>query len=135
MSLLHFYRTPFLSAEQTNSLVREAQQTISPGIRAIETEACFNVETQSVLSASEQELLTWLLRETFEPGQFADSSFLDTDALVLEVGPRMSFSTAWSTNAVSVPPLPAPIFIPTYQNRPGRFPRPCPRPHDRVPVP
>ncbi|MDA0746319.1 MAG: phosphoribosylformylglycinamidine synthase [bacterium] len=102
MSLLHFYRTPFLSAEQTNSLVREAQQTISPGIRAIETEACFNVETQSVLSASEQELLTWLLRETFEPGQFADSSFLDTDALVLEVGPRMSFSTAWSTNAVSV---------------------------------
>lgn len=46
-----------------------------------------------------------LLTETFEPElttsqtRFADAS--DTTAVV-EVGPRMSFSTAWSANAVSI---------------------------------
>ena len=46
-----------------------------------------------------------LLTETFEPelttpaSQFHQS---DDSTAVVEVGPRMSFSTAWSANAVSI---------------------------------
>ena len=56
--------------------------------------------------ACKQQLSTFrLLTETFEPEltaaatQFSKQS--DTTAVV-EVGPRMSFSTAWSANAVSI---------------------------------
>lgn len=46
-----------------------------------------------------------LLRETFEPELLTPSSVLQpagpTQAVV-EVGPRSSFQTAWSTNAVSI---------------------------------
>ncbi|MGW8283656.1 MAG: AIR synthase-related protein, partial [Gemmatimonadota bacterium] len=62
------------------------------------------------LSEGELRVLTWLLAETFEPQGFASGSFLAVQALdpesaateIIEVGPRMTFTTAWSTNAVSV---------------------------------
>ena len=48
-------------------------------------------------------MLDWLLAETFEPGRYGLASFLDDElGAVLEVGPRMTFTTAWSTNAVSI---------------------------------
>ena len=45
-----------------------------------------------------------LLRETFEPQLLTVASHLMPagNATVVEVGPRMSFSTAFSTNAVSI---------------------------------
>jgi hypothetical protein len=46
-----------------------------------------------------------LLRETFEPDRLTPASVLDTAApnqVVVEVGPRLNFSTAWSTNATSI---------------------------------
>ena len=46
--------------------------------------------------------LTWLLSETFHPEGFAPESFLSGNGPVLEVGPRMNFTTAWSTNAVGI---------------------------------
>lgn len=48
--------------------------------------------------------LTWLLRETFEPQLVTADSALaaSANAAVVEVGPRSTFSTAWSTNAVSI---------------------------------
>ncbi|HEY6010710.1 MAG TPA: phosphoribosylformylglycinamidine synthase, partial [Nitrospirota bacterium] len=69
---------------------------------------CFNVSVEGLLTSDESRLLRWLLAETFEPGQFSDKSFLSRPSSlvprlpVLEVGPRMNFTTAWSTNAVSV---------------------------------
>ena len=103
MSLLHFYRTPGLSPARKVPLLQEAQQRVSPGIRDIDSEFCFNVEIASDLSPEAQKTLTWLLRETFEPDRFGPESFLKAaDGDLLEVGPRMNFSTAWSTNAVSV---------------------------------
>lgn len=47
----------------------------------------------------------WLLAETFEENGFRDSSFLKTDSAnktLVEVGPRLTFSTAWSSNAISI---------------------------------
>jgi phosphoribosylformylglycinamidine synthase len=49
--------------------------------------------------------LAWVLRETFEPRNLGGSTFLPaTDRLsaIVEVGPRMTFTSAFSTNAVSI---------------------------------
>ena len=102
MSLLHLYRAPGLSDAQRNALLQTAQQRISADIQAIETEYCLNIEAAGELTADEFRVLTWLLSETFEPERFGRSSFLDPGGLVLEVGPRMNFTTAWSTNAVAI---------------------------------
>ncbi len=108
MVLFHRYRTPALSVYQTAGLLATAQEKVSPAIHGIATEFCFNVAADSALAPEEMRLLRWLLAETFEPEQFSDKSFLTPDSelptpnLLLEVGPRMNFTTAWSTNAVSV---------------------------------
>ena len=108
MTLLHFYRTPALSSYQTAGLVSTAQQRISPAITGIETEFCFTAAATEPLTTDESRLLNWLLAETFEPKQFSDATFFNSQSaignrqLILEVGPRMNFTTAWSTNAVSV---------------------------------
>jgi phosphoribosylformylglycinamidine synthase len=106
MILFHLYRTPALSPYQTAGLLVVAQQKVSPAITAVKTEFCFNIAATEPLTADETRLLRWLLAETFEPEKFSDKSFLTLHPgprpRVLEAGPRMNFSTAWSTNAVSV---------------------------------
>eukprot|EP00403_Amphidinium_massartii_P040668 CAMPEP_0178433096 /NCGR_PEP_ID=MMETSP0689_2-20121128/32728_1 /TAXON_ID=160604 /ORGANISM="Amphidinium massartii, Strain CS-259" /LENGTH=1332 /DNA_ID=CAMNT_0020055111 /DNA_START=36 /DNA_END=4034 /DNA_ORIENTATION=- len=76
----------------------------SAGFELLSSEICFNIETTASLTADETSKLLWLLRETFEPEKCAESSFLKADGgnSVLEVGPRQQFTTAWSTNAVSI---------------------------------
>ncbi|MGZ8448220.1 MAG: phosphoribosylformylglycinamidine synthase, partial [Candidatus Deferrimicrobiaceae bacterium] len=101
MKLQHFYRNPALSETKKASFLSLARKNVSPGIKGIESEYCFNIETSAPLSGTELDTLRWLLAETFEPNRFASASFLAPDH-VLEVGPRMNFTTAWSTNAVSV---------------------------------
>jgi len=106
--LLHFYRTPALSDYKKNVLLNRVRQLVGQEIQNIETEFCFNLETSSPLENAEIERLRWLLAETFEPDRFSDASFLDTylnessESVLIEVGPRMNFTTAWSTNAVSI---------------------------------
>ncbi len=102
MSLLHLYRAPGLSAAARDALLQLARQRVSPEIEGLETEHCFNVEAASSLTADEAAELTWLLRETFEPEKFGKETFLQPASVILEVGPRMNFSTAWSTNAVAI---------------------------------
>ncbi|UCE71306.1 MAG: phosphoribosylformylglycinamidine synthase, partial [Nitrospiraceae bacterium] len=118
MKLIHFYRKPALSKSHVHDLFATVSTRISAHIQSIETEYCYNVDAGENLDADEIRLLTWLLSETFEPENFSDHSFLiensedsaclpDRQAqtknkILLEVGPRMNFTTAWSTNAVSV---------------------------------
>ncbi len=98
---MHLYRTPCLSAAHKRSLLHELRQVGLSDIEDIESEFCFNIYPDE-LSEEKLGTLAWLLRETFEPAQFGQTSFLDGNGDVLEVGPRMNFSTAWSTNAVSI---------------------------------
>ncbi|MDZ7798862.1 MAG: phosphoribosylformylglycinamidine synthase [Patescibacteria group bacterium] len=66
-------------------------------------EYCFNVETSEPLTTQELNILTWLLAETFDPNCFSkDSLFQSKKKSVIEVGPRMNFATAFSTNAVAI---------------------------------
>ena len=108
MILFHLYRTPALSSYQTADLLTMAKQKVTHAMTGIETEFCFNIAATESLSGEETRLLRWLLAETFEPEKFSDKSFLShhlsrvTHDTIVEVGPRMNFTTAWSTNAVSV---------------------------------
>jgi phosphoribosylformylglycinamidine synthase len=129
MSLLHLYRRPSLLLAKKNELLSVTQKKVSHEITDIETEYCFNIETKDPLTDEELSILRWLLAETFEPKNFSEKSFLvknntviarsettkqsnkvgiasplarNDDYIILEVGPRMNFTTAWSTNAVSV---------------------------------
>src|SRR4030042_748833 len=123
MSLLHFYRTPALSLAKKNELLSVTRQKIFPEIIDIETEHCFNIETTSPLTNEEMNIVRVLLSETFEPENFSEESFLISNPPsppftkggqrkgsfikggqggIIEVGPRMNFTTAWSTNVVSV---------------------------------
>ena len=114
MGLQHFYRRPAVSQAKKTELLLFVKQKISPQIIDLDTEHCFNVETAGLLTPAEAEILRWLLSETFEPGNFSDKSFLSQNppsppfdkggqgGILIEVGPRMNFTTAWSTNAVSV---------------------------------
>jgi phosphoribosylformylglycinamidine synthase len=101
MSLLHLYRHPGLTAAKTSTLLALARHRVSAAIRGIDTEFCFNIDAAAPLNDTHQGILGWLLAETFEPGGLGEGSFLDP-VNTLEVGPRMNFTTAWSTNAVAI---------------------------------
>ncbi len=103
MAVIHLFRFPGLSPARTAALLATARERVSSRLSGIETEYCFNVEIARELAPAETATLTWLLAETFEPEGFGSSSFLDPQrGTVVEVGPRMTFTTAWSTNAVGV---------------------------------
>ena len=70
-------------------------------------EYCYNIETSYILDKSEIKTLQWLLAETFEPGNFNSQSLLSTrdfqkNSGIVEIGPRLNFETAFSTNAVAI---------------------------------
>jgi len=103
MQLNRFYRSPGFSETHRNKILELAHRVVSPEVAAVGTEFCFYVEASAPPNPEELRVLGWLLAETFEQALFSSTSFLDNDeGTLLEVGPRMSFTTAWSTNAVSV---------------------------------
>ncbi len=105
MGLIYRYKIPALEEAGRKRLLSVVREKVSPEIKDLVTEYCFYIEASSPLTAADGELLRWLLSETFEPAHFSGESFLQRIASfpgVVEVGPRMNFTTAWSTNAVSV---------------------------------
>ncbi len=66
-------------------------------------EHCFYIDTVSELNSNEFNKLKWLLAETFEPEKFSSESFLaKLNNDIIEIGPRLNFETAYSTNAVAI---------------------------------
>ncbi|GAM20022.1 hypothetical protein SAMD00019534_031970, partial [Acytostelium subglobosum LB1] len=108
MTIQHFYRKPALSEAAVESLKKRLNEKYtSIGIESIQSEYCFNVQYASTHTLTQQEkaTLTWLLSETFEPQFYAETSFLvaaDATLQLVEVGPRMNFTTTYSTNATSI---------------------------------
>ncbi|RLN46938.1 hypothetical protein BBJ29_006374 [Phytophthora kernoviae] len=109
-TLQRFYRTPAFTAHANRTLLAFLRSQVSDlQVEELQTEYCFYVETKAntSLSAADQETLHWLLSETFEPQQTRPNEpFLskqeDAKEWLVEVGPRMNFCTAWSSNAVSI---------------------------------
>lgn len=64
-------------------------------------EHCFNVETKRELTEAEKEVLRSILAENFQAEKVKEKSFFDKGEVV-EIGPRISVETPFSTNAVSI---------------------------------
>ena len=105
MIVEHFFRSPGLPKSWRKALVDTVAKRVSPDVRDIHTEFCFNILLKDGLSEPRAEILRWLLAETFQPEAFGASSFLQPNqGQIFEVGPRLRFSTAWSTNEPPTPP-------------------------------
>ncbi|XP_071692127.1 probable phosphoribosylformylglycinamidine synthase, chloroplastic/mitochondrial [Rutidosis leptorrhynchoides] len=106
--VIHFYRTPFMQESANQELLKSIQTKISDQIVGLKTEQCFNIGVNGNLSKDQLSVLKWLLRETYEPENLGVESFISKETkegfktTIVEVGPRLSFTTAWSTNAVSI---------------------------------
>ncbi len=61
----------------------------------------FYIETTSQLSEPEFKRLQWLIAETFEPGETGTEPHLAA-LEVVEIGPRLSIETPFSSNAVAI---------------------------------
>lgn len=84
------------------------------GIQLIQCELCFNVALNDTLTNEEHELLSWLLSRNSDMTYGTSDNLSMTSSLprnkvkenmavvVIEVGPRMNFSTAWSSNVISI---------------------------------
>ncbi len=64
-------------------------------------EYCFNIESSRPLTGEERERLQLILAEGFLSASVATVPGL-TGERVVEVGPRLNFATAWSSNMVSI---------------------------------
>ena len=116
--VITLYRGNALTKAKAKRLRTELNEALSASgeqasIAAIDTEYSFYVDlhpgsTWTSIGEEKRRTLMWLLRETFEPGNLSRTSFLaggqqeQRDAVVIEVGPRLSFTSAWSTNACSI---------------------------------
>jgi len=65
-------------------------------------EYCFNVEVSAPLSPGELLILRQLLADGFISETLSTKPFLSDGDEVIEVGPRMNFATAYSTNMVAI---------------------------------
>jgi phosphoribosylformylglycinamidine synthase len=103
--MIHIFRIPGAQSEQK---VLQLTKDSIPSIVGVQTESCFNIGAVkgAALSADEHSKLLWLFTETFEPKNINDKSFLSlqssTNSAIVEVGPRLAFSTAWSSNCISM---------------------------------
>ena len=67
----------------------------------INREYCFNIESSAPLTDSEQQRLQLILADGFLADSVTKVSTL-TGERVVEMGPRLNFATAWSSNMVSI---------------------------------
>ena len=103
MTLIRRYRAFSLAPATHDSLLESARRVLGDGLAGVDAEFCFYIDADRDLGPADLRMLDWLLAETFEPEKYGDTTFLDeAHGAVLEVGPRMTFTTAWSTNAVSI---------------------------------
>lgn len=70
--------------------------------RSKELEYCFNVEMSESLTAVELAVLKQLLTDGFVADRISDAPSNNGGQEVVELGPRMNFATAYSTNILSV---------------------------------
>ena len=110
-TIIHYYR----KTEPSNSLLPSVREELNclgfaeeaSKIVSVDTESCFNVlAAVSELSVEHTSRLEWLLAETFDRGALKreESTFEAKGSPTWEVefGPRMTFTSAFSSNAVSI---------------------------------
>lgn len=99
-----YFLTPALTEHRLSELKDNLNSyLVGNEIGGVESEFCFYVELKSTLKEEEEEKLAWILKNS--NGSLSNVTHLKTESdfqFVVEVGPRLNFSTPFSTNAVSI---------------------------------
>uniref|UniRef100_A0A3Q3MLE8 phosphoribosylformylglycinamidine synthase n=1 Tax=Mastacembelus armatus TaxID=205130 RepID=A0A3Q3MLE8_9TELE len=100
MAVVRFY-----SNEAVNGRALQRASKLYPQL-SVTTELCYNVELTGCesLGAEQKEVLLWLFRPPLQAESLSETPNLTEGSgeKLVEIGPRLNFSTAWSTNAVSI---------------------------------
>ncbi|KAM9435319.1 phosphoribosylformylglycinamidine synthase [Clarias gariepinus] len=101
MSVLRFYRRADDDGGRSLRRVKQLYQQVT-----ITIELCYNVEVKGAecLSQGQKDILRWLFSPPQSSGLSDEPTLRATmpEESLVEIGPRLNFSTAWSTNAVSI---------------------------------
>ncbi|XP_034085669.1 phosphoribosylformylglycinamidine synthase [Gymnodraco acuticeps] len=100
MAVVRFY-----SSEVVNGRAVQRAVALHPYL-SISSELCYNVELTGCesLSGEQKEVLLWLFRPPLQAEPLTQNPNLTEGSgeKLVEIGPRLNFSTAWSTNTVSI---------------------------------
>ncbi|XP_074649694.1 phosphoribosylformylglycinamidine synthase-like [Tubulanus polymorphus] len=108
MYVHRFYRQPAMSSGRLDLMQNKISEvTVSNSVRIHNTELCFYIETiVQEIPVSDMNLIMWMLSIPFQESNLAQHSFIRRKdgmrSIVVEIGPRLNFSTPFSTNAVSI---------------------------------
>lgn len=108
--LVRYFQLNAFEDAKFKSVLATLKKNIA-GVTGLVTEKCYHIELEpntssSSLSEDDEKILRWILKnpQQQEDTLTSESSFsaIRDDQLLIEVGPRFNFSTADSTNSVSI---------------------------------
>lgn len=103
--ILKFYKTPGLKNGRFSNTLNTLVE-VTDAVVDLETELCFYIEAKTAFDEKEVETLKWILTSPFEQKELKEkSAFGNGDSnknILVEIGPRLNFSTPFSSNAVSI---------------------------------
>ncbi|XP_013775533.1 phosphoribosylformylglycinamidine synthase-like isoform X1 [Limulus polyphemus] len=108
MAVVCLYQHPALSVGRTRQILCCLQQQKTQAVvTSLQTEYCYYVQLKigcDKLNADQQSQLFWLLNPGFGSSVFTEPKLSDREpnTILIEIGPRLNFSTPFSTNAVSI---------------------------------
>lgn len=104
MSVSHLYQYPGLDDEELlkiKSRLFQLHPEWSNFISTLNVEYCFNILGAFDLSTNEEKL-RYLLGSNLKQSSVFDGKDDSSSCICVEVGPRLNFTSAWSTNAISI---------------------------------
>ena len=103
MGILKYYVCPGVDSV-AKEFKRKLIQKVCSEVTQLNTEYCYyvQVEENSSLTDDDLMLLKGILMPPQDGRQLSTFSHFNVDDLVIEIGPRLNFSTSLSTNAVSI---------------------------------
>nr|XP_050865462.1 phosphoribosylformylglycinamidine synthase [Vespula vulgaris] len=104
MAILKFYKLPGLKSAQLKTKLSDIRK-VSSIVSDLKTELCYYIEIKEELNEKEIQLLQWLLVSPIKTDTLKNVSVFDQNnstITVIEIGPRLNFSTAFSSNVISI---------------------------------
>lgn len=108
MPLRRLYVHPGLSRHQQERVTEAANQVFGSSCSSVDVEQCAYVESSEPLSKEQESVLQWLVLDQSRQDRQLSESALHPEAisaphhLLIEIGPRLNFTTPWSTNATTI---------------------------------
>ncbi|XP_053671144.1 phosphoribosylformylglycinamidine synthase [Anopheles nili] len=105
MAIVRYYSADAFSSAKTSAIL-ESLKAINPSVQSLQTEKCFYVQNNRYqkLPADVDAKLHWILKESDATNTLSAQPGLKAGPaqVMIEIGPRFNFSTASSTNSVSI---------------------------------